>query len=101
MADTTIDVLELMKYQGRGNIMPEIFRNMPEIFRNIQKCKMEMMMRVVVSLSKTLHPSCLVLVKPRKLSQIDRKIVDSNKERKVGETIYQKYSEIFKKYSEM
>ena len=32
--------------------------------------------RSVVSLSKTLHPHCLVLVKPRKPSQNDRKIVD-------------------------
>ena len=32
--------------------------------------------RCVVSLSKTLHPSCLVLVKPRKSSQNDWKSVD-------------------------
>ena len=30
----------------------------------------------VLSLSKTLHPHCLVLIKPRKPSQNDRKIVD-------------------------
>ena len=32
--------------------------------------------RGVLSLSKKFHPSCLVLVKTRKLSQNDRKIVD-------------------------